>query len=200
MNHGECHYHSFPTSLCPPSTQCSLLSRVGTLQLKNMEDSYSWSLGVGLGYINTDFEQEGGFWREGSPVQVKFLLKRWLSNSTDLWLNSLSLFDVMLAEFNLLKDIFSTVICSWHFIHSFIDLRSMPLNGAQHKALLSWNLKCSGENWLWAGVGIDNKLISKTVCHIVISVTEECKNGRGMKNAKEGASNRVVRGDILRRW
>ena len=85
-------------------THSALSYRAGTLKSwEKVEDIYIWSLGVGLGIYNTDFQQkessDGRESRTGEEVLIKMVA---LASEF-----TLSLFD-MLVEFNLLKKIYSS--------------------------------------------------------------------------------------------
>lgn len=124
----------FRQVFCPPSTQSSVLY---SYHSEAEEDGRQLQLEFGCWFgvykTLTDFEQEGNLLRKGSPSTDEVLIK--MVAFKQHWpLNSLSLFDIMLVEFNLLKKIFSTVIWSLHFIHSFIDVPGTPLNSEQNSS------------------------------------------------------------------
>lgn len=112
-------------------THSALSYRAGTLKSwEKVEDIYIWSLGVGLGIYNTDFQQnsEGRESRTGEEVLIKMVA---LASEF-----TLSLFD-MLVEFNFLKKIYSSgATITWGVELAFHSLLQM------FECLL-----CAGTSW-----------------------------------------------------
>lgn len=77
MNHGECHYHFFPTSLFgPPSTQSSVLYDYHSEAEKDGRQlQLEFGCWFGVYKTLTDFEQEGSLLRKGSPSTGEVIIK-----------------------------------------------------------------------------------------------------------------------------